>query len=358
MDQREGGIPGWVRDTTRIRRASIPVGHTVRAALCVGGPAVLGFALDEVVTGVTVSLACVLRTIGERRAPYRANVRSLLIATPIAGLGYLFGSAQDLPLPALIALMAAVAFVAGTLEVHGGAFALGGMQLLLVTSVAIGVPDTGVVETITLFLGGAALYLACMVVDGRFLEPEPVPPAAPDPPPADRGRPWRERLAVDAATCRQAGRLALCFAIAVSARAWVELDHWFWIPATVGLVMQPSFGSVPGRAVQRAAGTVLGALVAALVLTAVPDGVGLGLAMGVLAAAIPWAKLASYTLQSAALAAVVVLLVDQLDPSSVVSLPFQRVVATVIGGAIVLVFGYLIWPEARRLEAAASTLPG
>ena len=92
----------------------------------------------------------------------------------------------------------------------------------------------------------------------------------------------------------------------------------------------------------------------ALVLAGVPDGVGLGVAMGLLAAAIPWAKLASYTLQSAALAAVVVLLVDQLAPSSGVALPLQRVVATAIGGGIVVVFGYLIWPEARRIEREAA----
>lgn len=352
MAERERRVPTWMGGALRLRPAGIPVGHTVRAALCVGAPAALGFALDDVVTGVTVALACVLRTVGERPDPFAANVRSLLVATPIGACGYVFGYAEGLPLPALVGLMAVVAFAAGVLAGRGGALALGSMQLLLITSVAIGVPDAEVGRTVLLFFGGAALYLACLAVDAFVFEPglragAPRTPAGPSS--ADPGL----GAVLDPALLRQAGRLALSFAVAVSARGWVDLQHWFWVPATVGLVMQPSFGSVPGRAVERAIGTVLGAVVAACVLVVVPDGVGLGLAMGLLAATIPWAKLASYALQSAGLAAVVVLLVDQVSPSAIVGLPVQRVLATVVGGAIVLVFGFLVWPEARRIEAEA-----
>jgi hypothetical protein len=338
--------------TFRFRRASVPVGHTVRAALCVGLPVVVGFAIDDVVFGATIGLACVLRTIGERTGPHRVNVRNLLVATPLAACGYLFAPAQDLPLAALVALMAAVAFGAGVLSVRSEAGALGSMQLLLVTSIAIGVPDTGVVRSLGLFFLGAGIYAACMAVDYLVLEPEPEPAS---PPAARAAAHGASGWAVDRSTVRLAGRLALCFGIAVSARGWFELEHWYWVPATVGLVMQPSFGSVPGRALLRAVGTAAGAVVAGLVIGAGLDGTALGIAIGLLAATIPWAKLASYALQSAALAAVVLLLVDQVDPASTVGLPVQRIAATVIGSAIVFVFGFAVWPEARRLEAA---LPG
>lgn len=355
MGERATGTPSWVRDARRFRRAPVPVGHTVRAALLVGAPVAVGVAADDLVVGVTVALACVLRTIGERQAPHRTNIRNLLIATPIAACGYLFALAQDLPLLPLVLLMAAAAFVVGTFAAHGEPFALGGMQFLLIASIAIGVPDEGVVRTLGLFLLGAALYGACMVIDYVVFEPEPPSPAEPTPATgAGRAEGGHGLRGLDGATLRHAGRLALCFGLAVSARGWVDLQHWFWVPATVGLVMQPSFGSVPGRAVLRVAGTIVGSLAAALVIAWNPRGLVLGLVVGLLAATIPWAKLASYAVQSASLAAVVLLMVEQLVPASNVGLPAQRVLATAVGGAIVFVFGYALWPEARRLEADVS----
>lgn len=437
----------------RVQRVAPPLGHTLRAGLCVGVPVALGFALDHVAVGVTVGLACVLRAIGEREGPHRRNVVTLLIATPIAAFGYLFGLVQGLPLAPLVAVMALFAFAMGTLAPHGEGFALGGMQVLLVASIALGIPDTGTAAAIGWFLLGASIYAAAMAVDFFLLEPRrpegialralddavvsllaspgpaerraahvalaaaravPSPgwadsddgvarwggyaavvaaaddlvaweaaAAAPDAarrvayhqartgwtegrtsrPPAVRDRAPRSSasaaslaavghrwLRPDARTRAHAGRLALCFGLAVSSRGWVGLDHWFWVPATVGLVMQPDFGSVFGRSVLRVAGTVVGSVVAAVVLWAVPDGLGLGLAVGLVAATIPWAKQASYVMQSVALAAVVLLLVDQIAPATgALSLPVQRVLATAVGGAIVLVFGYLIWPGARRV---------
>ena len=450
-------MPGWVRATLRFRRVVPPLGSSIRGGLCVGVPVAVGFAVGEPVIGVTLGLACVLRTIGEREGPHRGNVTSLLIATPIAAAGYLFGLVQDLALVPLVALMAAVAFVAGTLARHGEGFALGGMQFLLVASIALGVPDTGTAAELGWFFLGAGIYAVCMAVDFLLLEPlrperialadldravqmfeaspGPVERAAAnsalaaarrvptpgwatttagiarwgryadvvtaaddlvaweaarrdpddarrrayrdaraallDGPPSDRapvpvtpvtpvasvtsvaGPSWRERLALDPPTRAHAARLALCFGLAVSSRAWVGLDHWFWVPATVGLVMQPDFGSVFGRAVLRVAGTLVGSAFAALVIWAVPSGIGLGIVIGMLAATVPWAKQTSYVLQSLVLAAVVLLLVSQVAPAEgSLSLPLQRVLATAVGGVIVLVFGYLVWPAARRVSIA------
>jgi hypothetical protein len=155
----------------RFRRVVPPLGHSVRAGLCVGVPVAVGFAVDEPVIGVTLGLACVLRTIGEAEVPHRANVVGLLVATPIAAAGYLFGLAHGLPLLALIVLMAAAAFVGGTLGRHGPAFALAGMQFLLVASIALGLPDTGTGAALGWFFLGAAIYAVAMAADFFVLEP-------------------------------------------------------------------------------------------------------------------------------------------------------------------------------------------
>lgn len=443
-----GVIPDWMRATVRIRRVALPVGRTIRAGLCVGLPVVVGVAVDHEVVGITIGLAAVLRTIGEHPGPHRANVRSLLVATPIAGCGYLFGLVQGWPLVALVALTAVVAFVAGTLAIHGPAFALGGMQFLLVSSLALGLPDTGTAEEIGWYLAGAAIYLGAMAVDFFLIEPRrpervaladldaavlavqdhpgPVQRSAanaalaaarripspgwsasasgiarwgayadvvaaaddlvaweganqgpdverrraydeartawtegrpstrtPEPVVVEPKAPWAERLVPDDAALRHASRLALCFALAVSARGWVGLDHWYWVPATVGLVMQPDFGSVFGRATLRVVGTVAGSALAAVLLWVVPEGVALAVVIGLAAATIPWAKETSYVLQSVSLATVILMLVTQIAPAEgSLGLPAQRALATAVGGAIVLVFGYLIWPRARRVAIA------
>lgn len=453
-------IPAWARNALRVAPVRPPIGHTVRAALCVGGPVTVGLAIDEVAIGVALSLASVLRTIGEREASHRVNATTALIATPIAACGYVMGLTQSWPLWALVAAMAAVAFVAGTLSAHGEGLSLGGMQLLLVASIALGTPDDGWLGSIGWFLAGAALYGVAMAIDDLVIEPHRpermalaaidgavdhlegavgdgdasavasaraqvhaalaaawrVPPAgwasteagiarwgayvavveaagtlttflaAPaDPAAIDERRagyrnaradhrsgvapprppvtlaparaaaaPWWRRLAVDHDTRAQAGRLALCMAIAASSRAWVDLDHWFWVPATVALVMKPDFGSVFGRAVLRVAGTVVGAVIAATVVGTLAEGPWIGVAVGLAAATIPWGKLANYSLQTVAISVVILLLVEQVAPSGggAWSLPLQRVAATAVGGAIVLVFGYLIWPSARRPSVA------
>ncbi|MCF3941088.1 FUSC family protein [Gordonia tangerina] len=152
-----------------------------------------------------------------------------------------------------------------------------------------------------------------------------------------------------------AGRLALCFGIAVAAKLYFPSTHWFWVPLTVCLVMKPDFGSVFSRAILRVLGTIAGAAVASIIIVVVPKGVGIGIAIGVLAAAVPYLMLRSYALQAVAITPVVILLIDLISPGTEsVNDAWQRIAATVLGGAIVLVFGYLIWPHSRQAWVAAT----
>jgi uncharacterized membrane protein YccC len=150
-------------------------------------------------------------------------------------------------------------------------------------------------------------------------------------------------------TVLAAMRLALCFGIAVAAKAYFPNAHWFWVPLTVCLVMKPDFGSVFSRALLRIIGTLAGIALGTLVLVLVPKGVAIGVAIGLLAACVPWFMMRSYALQAVAITPIVVLLIDQIHPGDgVVNSGGLRLLATVLGGAIVVVFGYLIWPRTRR----------
>lgn len=144
-------------------------------------------------------------------------------------------------------------------------------------------------------------------------------------------------------------RLALCYAIAVAAKDYFPFNHWFWVPLTVCLVMKPDFGSVFSRAVLRVIGTAVGAAIATVIILLVPKGWAMGLAIGLLSACVPYFMMRSYALQAVAIAPAVILLVDVIAPGEdTANYSLQRIGATVVGGLVVLVFGYLIWPHTRR----------
>ncbi|MFF3323400.1 FUSC family protein [Streptomyces sp. NPDC002889] len=149
-------------------------------------------------------------------------------------------------------------------------------------------------------------------------------------------------------------RLALCIGLAQALVSLVAVPRSYWVPLTVTFVLKPDFGSVFSRAVLRALGTAAGLLVAAAVLAALPrpgsptaEGYGGWWdvpVMMVLAALIPAFSAKGYAFQTAAITPVILLLSDILNHQGF-HLVLPRLVDSLIGCAIVLVAGYLLWPE-------------
>lgn len=174
-------------------------------------------------------------------------------------------------------------------------------------------------------------------------------------PPAGGGlRLFLDRLAPGGENVRAALALGLCMGLAYAAH-WVDRqNHWFWIPLTVSLVMKPDLGSVFARAVLRCVGTIGGAGLGAAALVLLPKGQSVVLVIAALSAVLPWAMRRSYVLQAVVLAPLVLLLVDIIEPGPRnMDYAVQRIVDTFIGGAIVLVFGYFLWPRSRHGRLAA-----
>ncbi|WP_238121695.1 MULTISPECIES: FUSC family protein [unclassified Xanthobacter] len=164
---------------------------------------------------------------------------------------------------------------------------------------------------------------------------------------------WLGRLAPGADAVRAALALGLCMGLAYAAH-WLDREnHWFWIPLTVALVMKPDLGSIFARAVLRTVGTMGGAALGVAALLLVPKGQGIVLVLALFAAVLPWAKRYSYVVQAVALTPLVLLLVDIIEPGPRnVDYAVQRVVDTAIGGLIVLVFGYFLWPRTQSRHLA------
>jgi hypothetical protein len=142
-------------------------------------------------------------------------------------------------------------------------------------------------------------------------------------------------------------RLALCMTIAEIARQLLPTQRPYWVLLTVAIVLKPDFGSVFGRAVQRGAGTLLGVLLGSALLALFPRSPWLLLAMAAFAAVLPWARAANFGLFSVFQTPVIILMLDLSLPHDP-GLVLERLTDTLIGCGIVLVFGYLLWPQTWR----------
>jgi uncharacterized membrane protein YccC len=142
-------------------------------------------------------------------------------------------------------------------------------------------------------------------------------------------------------------RLTLCMSVAEVARQYLPIERPYWVLLTVAIVLKPDFGSVFTRAVQRGAGTLLGVLLGSALLGLLPHDAWVLVAMAGFAALLPWARDANFGLFSVFQTPVIILLLDLALPAGP-GLVAARLIDTLIGCGIVLVFGYLLWPQTWR----------
>ncbi|MEV0642870.1 FUSC family protein [Streptomyces sp. NPDC050619] len=151
-------------------------------------------------------------------------------------------------------------------------------------------------------------------------------------------------VALSAASWRYGLRLALCIGLAQSLVSIVSVPRSYWVALTITFVLKPDFGSVFSRALLRALGTVAGLVIAAAVLSQVPRGWWDVPVMLLLAPLIPALTPRGYGYQTAAITPVILLISDVLNHEGT-ALLLPRLVDSLIGCAIALVAGYLLWPE-------------
>ncbi|MBS7703588.1 FUSC family protein [Chelatococcus asaccharovorans] len=497
---------GWLRNLARLNpRAPWPWRHSIRMAIAVAVPLLVGHFSGYREPALLVCLGAFLNSIKVQSDPYRARLAKLAIAAPIAGLGYVLGTAAAGHGALSILLLMAVAFGSGIISGYGAALSTAAMQMLVLAIIGAS-EHSGAPLWLPplLFMAGAAFAAALIgceaLIDRRH--PERVAIAhvigamihlanvkAQTPttqkrsdtstpveiarrsltdviakgfagllnvrrgnegqsaaeerkaallstielmsaeivgsrsPPAvlraiaerleriqhalvgRQGRPslagetpahdvlfnFADRLAdeiwpASAESSAQAGpgkiyrpahdltrwltirsyqallgrltlgrevvlaalQLSLCIGIALVVQHTAPGDRSYWIPLTVAIVLKPDFGSVFVRAVQRSIGTVAGVVIGVTLMALLPKGLILIAILIALAAAIPWAGLRGYALQCTILTPFVLLLIDVSVVGPTVDYAIERLVDTIMGAAIALVFGYLIWPRSPQ----------
>jgi uncharacterized membrane protein YccC len=147
-------------------------------------------------------------------------------------------------------------------------------------------------------------------------------------------------------------RIGLCLGVATAITLVIhEPAHAFWLPLTVAVIVRPEYASVFVRTVNRVCGTLIGATLAAGVLavhsSGLPVAAAAAVALGFAVSAAP--KLYGLSVIGITASALLSSSIGQVDPV----LPALRLFDTVVGAAVAIVFGYLLWPGARRLPTAA-----
>jgi uncharacterized membrane protein YccC len=170
----------------------------------------------------------------------------------------------------------------------------------------------------------------------------------------DERLPWRQRFTewwdtvfAGRVAWSHAARLMVCMALAEWLGWVLRLQYPYWVALTVAIVLKPDFGSVFGRAVLRGLGTLAGVLLGAAVLAFDPRGWVLVLLVALIAGALPIGKERNYGMFSTFVTPLVIVQLD-LARAGDWGLVLARLLDTVLGCAIVLVVGYLLWPGGRR----------
>jgi len=142
-------------------------------------------------------------------------------------------------------------------------------------------------------------------------------------------------------------RLVLCLGVAEFVGLALSLERPYWIALTVAVTLKPDFGSVFARAVQRGLGTIVGVLIGTAVLAFLPFGVPVLVAIAFFAVMLPITIKRNYGMFATFLTPLIVLLLDLVHRGDE-RLVIDRVTDTAIGCAIVLIVGYLPWPNVWR----------
>jgi uncharacterized membrane protein YccC len=130
-----------------------------------------------------------------------------------------------------------------------------------------------------------------------------------------------------------------------------QSSHSYWLPLTVAVVVRPEYASVFVRTVNRVVGSIGGAVFAAMALLVLPDGWAVAVAASL---SIGWAIVSAPKLYALSVIGITgsALLSASLGAEDPVY-PALRLLDTLAGCAVAIVFGYLLWPGRRELPRSS-----
>ncbi|MFI9586767.1 FUSC family protein [Streptomyces sp. NPDC052236] len=160
-------LPAWLAHPLRWQKVPMPWGAVVRAALAAGPLLGAGIAAGRPEAGVPAALGAMLAGVNDRPGTRRTGIVHVGLPALAGATGLLAGAAYAELAGGWWALLAmfAVGLVSGAVSVTGPVSSTAGMQLMVTTSIGMGMPLPGAPWFKALcFLGGAAWLLLLRLV--------------------------------------------------------------------------------------------------------------------------------------------------------------------------------------------------
>jgi uncharacterized membrane protein YccC len=336
--------------------------QAIVAMLGLAGPVAVGTITGHPQIGMAVALGGLALSGGAQGETFSEQAPDLIYALIAGSMAVFAGTAlagHDTLKPFIIPAIAAVAGLFGGIS-RPLARATTLFILFMIIAANLSVPETHPLGMMLLFSVGAiwsaglSLTLRSLC---RAMHPLPILDTTDSmaKPPQHSAkqllRRWWKLLA-HLSGWQYALRITLCL-IAAQVFEWVwPHHHGYWVSITVVIVLQHDLQKAFSRTLQRAIGTVLGVVLMSLIfLGAPPVWVVIGL-IALLAAARPILREANYTAYAAVMTPLVILLMDFGQQTSW-ALIVDRLIATLVGCALVLTLGYLLWLKLPAPERGA-----
>lgn len=313
----------------------------------------LGFGDSALQAGVVAGLTLAAGSSGRLRT-----------AVPVAGvLGVIVVAYSTLgalttgfPLAAALAM----AFVAFTTSVMTAARPVGLLIGLVASNAYFLVTGIGVLEQRAIggsltqigLLGLVGLATGLVLVTLRAAVEQAIgtaPPPGGTRPPPSLLEPMRTSLRTFDMHAKDGVRRAIALGAAMYAFQSVGTHNSFWVMLTVFVILAPNGRTTLQKALIRVVGTLVGVSAVVALSAVLPQAAALPLA--ILALALSLAASSWSTTVSAALGAAAAATLTAFPTGDFVGYAGARLVDTLIGAALALAAGYLLWPRSRHLAA-------
>ncbi|WP_406091270.1 FUSC family protein [Streptomyces sp. NBC_01013] len=137
--------PAWLTHVLRLRRAPVPRMAMVRGALCAGPLLGAGIAVGQPGPGVLAALGAMLAGVNDRPGTRRKGLVHIGLPASAGSLGLLVGAlvADTTGRWAAVPVLFLVGWVSGALSARGAVWSAAALQMLVATTIGMGMPLAG-----------------------------------------------------------------------------------------------------------------------------------------------------------------------------------------------------------------------
>jgi uncharacterized membrane protein YccC len=334
------------------RAGAFKTSQAIAAMLGLAGPIAVGTITGHPQIGMAVSLGGLALSVGGQGETFSEQVPGFIYALIAGSIAVFAGTVlagHNILKVFVIPAVAAVAVLVGGIS-RPLARATTLFILFMIIAANLGAPETNPLGMMLLFSLGAVWTAGLsLVLRSLFRAMWPTPllnagesMAQPSKYSAKQllRRWWK--LLTHLSGWQYVLRITICL-IAAQVFEWIwPQHHGYWVSITVVIVLQRDLQKALSRALQRVIGTVLGVLLISLIFLGAPPLWVIIVLIALLAAARPILREANYTAYAAVITPLVILLLDFGQQTSWAPI-VDRLIATLVGCALTLTLGYLIW---------------